>query len=201
MKKKRSVVVEGDGDPCPRCGQPTQLREHVEVTAKHLAQPFYYRRWFNCTNRNCRTKLIMPNRYVVWNGKPKWDWLEKKKSGNSPECGSEAEPVVWGDTWDDVAPQQNEPPPWEDDPARNQSPPPRTETEHHLAPSKKKNGEYWNAKVEAKYPANLKRLSHLPLDKMRGLRGGKLGPANSGKHLSKAERKAVEQKLRAEGKI
>jgi hypothetical protein len=30
-------VVGMNGDPCPRCGEPTQIREHTEITAKHLA--------------------------------------------------------------------------------------------------------------------------------------------------------------------
>jgi hypothetical protein len=31
-------VVGMNGDPCPRCGEPTQIREHTEITAKDLAQ-------------------------------------------------------------------------------------------------------------------------------------------------------------------
>jgi transposase len=36
-KNKRYLIVAGDGDPCPRCGKPTQIREHDAITAKHLA--------------------------------------------------------------------------------------------------------------------------------------------------------------------
>jgi len=50
----RKIVGE-NGDPCPRCGKPTEIREHREVTEKQLQQPFYYSRWFYCTNRRCRT--------------------------------------------------------------------------------------------------------------------------------------------------
>jgi hypothetical protein len=55
-KRKRTqyVVVEGDGDPCPRCGQPTQIREH-DAFREHLAQPLYYTRWFCCRNPKCKT--------------------------------------------------------------------------------------------------------------------------------------------------
>lgn len=63
---KRYRVVPGDGYPCPRCGKPTEIREHTEVTEKHFAQPFYYSRWFNCIDRRCRTTLIMPPRFIVW---------------------------------------------------------------------------------------------------------------------------------------
>lgn len=56
-----------DGDPCPRCGFPTEIREHDKVREKQLRQPFYYTRWFYCHNRQCRTTLIMPKEFIVWN--------------------------------------------------------------------------------------------------------------------------------------
>jgi hypothetical protein len=57
---KKYVVVGHDGDPCPRCGRPTQIREHKSIEPRHLQQSFYYTRWFNCTASDCRTTLIMP---------------------------------------------------------------------------------------------------------------------------------------------
>ncbi|GEM_PF-4860871 len=54
------------GPPCPRCGQPTEVREHKAVTAKELARPFYYSRWYNCANRSCRATLIMPEEFKVF---------------------------------------------------------------------------------------------------------------------------------------
>ena len=68
-KAKKYKVIPGDGDLCPRCGQPTEIREHTEVTAKHFNQPFYYSRWFNCVNSRCRTTLVMPSRFIVWKEK------------------------------------------------------------------------------------------------------------------------------------
>jgi hypothetical protein len=67
MSKKNMRVVGLDGPPCRRCGCPTEVREHKEVTAKELARPFYYARWFNCLNRRCRTTLIMPEEFKVIN--------------------------------------------------------------------------------------------------------------------------------------
>jgi len=58
-------IVPGDGDPCPRCGQPTQIREHKVINERELARPFYYSQWFNCTNASCKTTVIMPSRYIV----------------------------------------------------------------------------------------------------------------------------------------
>lgn len=68
MKKRRKsyVVIPGDGDPCPRCGRPTQIREHKEILQRHRNQPFYYSRWFNCMFSDCRTTLVMPDRFIIW---------------------------------------------------------------------------------------------------------------------------------------
>jgi len=50
-------IVPGDGDPCPRCGQPTQIREHKAITERLLERPSYYSRWFMCTNATCPATL------------------------------------------------------------------------------------------------------------------------------------------------
>jgi hypothetical protein len=55
------------GPPCPRCREATQVRKHAKIGSKQLRQPFYYRWWFCCVNKNCRTKLIMPPEAKVWN--------------------------------------------------------------------------------------------------------------------------------------
>ena len=39
--KSDAIVVPGKGDPCPRCGRPTQIREHGVITDKHRRQPFF----------------------------------------------------------------------------------------------------------------------------------------------------------------
>jgi hypothetical protein len=67
-----SQVLHGEvGDRCPRCGQWTQVRAHKEITDKQLSQPFYYSRWFVCVNRRCRTTLIMPERFKMFNELPR----------------------------------------------------------------------------------------------------------------------------------
>jgi hypothetical protein len=60
-KRKKSIVVPGDGDPCPRCGEPMQIREYE----KQLQQPPFYTRWFYCMNKTCKTKLVMPARFKM----------------------------------------------------------------------------------------------------------------------------------------
>jgi hypothetical protein len=100
---KNTVVIPGDGDPCPRCGRPMQIREHGSVGQKVTRQPFFYQRWFCCMHADCKTQMVMPERFKVEN------------------------PVVWGDRWpDDVSnnvtesvtkfdkpADPNERPPWE----------------------------------------------------------------------------------------
>jgi len=63
----RAVVVAGAGDPCPRCGRPTEIREHPRITERERRRPFYYRRWFMCRNPACRTTTIVPAKYQVFN--------------------------------------------------------------------------------------------------------------------------------------
>jgi hypothetical protein len=62
-----SKIVSLDGPPCPRCGCVTEIREHERITERELALAFYYSRWYNCGNRNCRTNVIMPPEFRVSN--------------------------------------------------------------------------------------------------------------------------------------
>jgi hypothetical protein len=63
----KSKVIGKGGPPCPRCGKATQVRTHLSIGRKQLRQPYFYSRWFKCTNKKCRTTLIMPPEYIVWN--------------------------------------------------------------------------------------------------------------------------------------
>lgn len=63
-ERKKRIIIAGDGDPCPRCGKPMQIREYDRVDEKQLIrQSFFYARWFCCMNRSCKTTLVMPERY------------------------------------------------------------------------------------------------------------------------------------------
>ena len=98
-KRKRSRVVPGErGDPCPRCGRATEVREHVEVTPKHRRQPWYYSRWFYCTNPKCKTTMIMPDRYRVF-----------RQGSARAERSAADEDIVMS-----VLAEQDGKPPWED---------------------------------------------------------------------------------------
>jgi hypothetical protein len=66
MKAKRripdyKIISKRGGIPCPRCSQPTQIREHVDE--EQLSKP-HYSRWYVCTNTRCKT-LIMSHEFVV----------------------------------------------------------------------------------------------------------------------------------------
>ena len=64
-RRKKFIVIPGDGDPCPRCGQPMQIRKYGGIDEKQLREPFSYTRWFCCMNKICKTTLVMPARYKV----------------------------------------------------------------------------------------------------------------------------------------
>lgn len=55
------------GPPCPRCGRSMQVREHNRITDEQLKRPFFYRLWYRCMNRDCKTTLVMPEQFKVHN--------------------------------------------------------------------------------------------------------------------------------------
>jgi len=64
--RKKCIVIPGDGDPCPRCGNPMQIREYAGLNdEKEERRPSFYTRWFCCMNKACKTTLVMPLRYKV----------------------------------------------------------------------------------------------------------------------------------------
>src|SRR5947209_6650584 len=66
-RRKKYVVVSNDGPPCPRCWRPMEVREHDQIQPKHLRQPYYYSRWYNCRHRDCKTTLCMSDEFKIWN--------------------------------------------------------------------------------------------------------------------------------------
>jgi hypothetical protein len=50
-KRKKSIIIPGDGDPCPRCGKPMQIRAYGDVVDEQLRAAFFYTRWFCCMNK------------------------------------------------------------------------------------------------------------------------------------------------------
>jgi len=62
------VVIGEAGPPCPRCGRPMQIRKHRRIGSKQLRQPYYFRLWFYCTHRRCKTTTVVREEFKVWNG-------------------------------------------------------------------------------------------------------------------------------------
>jgi hypothetical protein len=58
-------VVGQHGVLCPRCRQPTEIREHILLTKRHLRQPYYFSRWFYCRNPSCPVTLHMSEAFKV----------------------------------------------------------------------------------------------------------------------------------------
>jgi hypothetical protein len=69
MSKKYSqnrICEPGKGIRC-HCGWISERRTHREITAKLLAQPFYYKQWYQCTNPDCPTKMFVEEKDKVIN--------------------------------------------------------------------------------------------------------------------------------------
>ena len=66
-KKRHYEVISPDGTTCPRCGVEAEKRKHTAITDKHLRQPYYFKYWYNCTNRECKTGIFMLEDWKVEN--------------------------------------------------------------------------------------------------------------------------------------
>ena len=64
-----------------------------------------------------------------------------------------------------------------------------------------KRRQYHQRPVKRHYGGELRGLAHNQLFAQRGLRGTTLGPANRGRRLGAAERRAMEQRMRDEGRL
>ena len=60
------VVVNEKGPPCPRCGREMEVRMHDQIRQKQLRKRYYFRRWFYCLHKDCRTTTVMWNEFRVY---------------------------------------------------------------------------------------------------------------------------------------
>src|SRR6516162_3945488 len=67
MRRQGFVVLDEQGPGCPRCGRPMQTRKHNSIGAKQLRKKYYYRRWFYCTHKNCKTTTVTVEQFKVFN--------------------------------------------------------------------------------------------------------------------------------------
>ena len=109
-KKSKNKIVGFDGENCPRCGQPTLIMEHTKITERHHRQPFYYKRWFRCTTKGCKTDLIMLPQYRVFRHPKIEEWYRKKEQDGPIWKGKRSEPVISED-FDEMLAVGT--PPWE----------------------------------------------------------------------------------------
>jgi hypothetical protein len=65
--KSNAVLMDGTGDPCPRCGQPMRIFEHREISDRQRKSPFYYARWHRCLSDSCKTTVVMRDEDRIWN--------------------------------------------------------------------------------------------------------------------------------------
>lgn len=92
-RKANFKIVARNGPACPRCGAPTQVREHKRVGQRELSKLFYFSKWFFCANPHCVTNTILPPAYRVYPqrdhdgddhddhpvGAPDWSAFEKAR--------------------------------------------------------------------------------------------------------------------------
>ena len=76
----KSVTIDLVGPPCPRCERAMEVREHGRLRKKHLRQPYFYSRWYYCSHADCRTTLVMPPQFVVWNKNPAVEQLRRLRA-------------------------------------------------------------------------------------------------------------------------
>lgn len=64
------VTIPGITQPCPECGHDMELRTHAtpaRLNERLLQQKCYHTSWYFCANRDCSTKAVYDNEYLVWN--------------------------------------------------------------------------------------------------------------------------------------
>ena len=93
-KKPKYRVIGHDGVPCPRCRRPTEIREHTLITQKHLNQPYYYSRWFNCLNPGCVVSLHMIDQFKVFPERREL-WTETEVEVMQPRTAGADEAPPW----------------------------------------------------------------------------------------------------------
>ena len=89
-----TVVVRESGPPCPRCKQTTEVREHKKSGKGQRQAKFYFARWYRCTNRQCKTTLIMPEEFKVWNwGSTRFGLSDSRsRAGSTPRRSGHPNP-------------------------------------------------------------------------------------------------------------
>jgi len=40
-RRQKCIIIPGDGDPCPRCGNPMQIREYADLNEEQDRRSFF----------------------------------------------------------------------------------------------------------------------------------------------------------------
>lgn len=81
MKKhnKNTKCEPGKGIRC-HCTWISELRTHKEITDVERSRPFYYSKWYRCTNPDCKTTIFMEEADRVFNSNSKArDFLQSRE--------------------------------------------------------------------------------------------------------------------------
>lgn len=66
---KKYKLREPDGTQCELCNSVAEVREHTEITAQVLKQPFYYSQWYFCKDPHCKREIFFNEKYKVINAR------------------------------------------------------------------------------------------------------------------------------------
>ncbi len=64
VAKRKTVSLEGP--PCPRCKTTMAVVKHVEEWTPPAKSKFYYKFWYRCTLKKCKTTQVMSEEGRVW---------------------------------------------------------------------------------------------------------------------------------------
>jgi hypothetical protein len=78
MKTYR-IIENIENKTCPTCKLKVEAREHAEITNTQLNKPFYFSKWYYCSNSDCRTKLVMDDQFKVRNAHHRRKMSRKEK--------------------------------------------------------------------------------------------------------------------------
>ena len=56
----------------------------ARITDRDRRRPYFYSRWFYCTNARCKTTTIVPDRYRVFNVEPE---VERREANIAEQLG------------------------------------------------------------------------------------------------------------------
>ena len=85
------VVVNEKGPPCPRAALGRWRSEGmIRIRQKLLRKRYYFRRWFYCLHKDCRTTTVMWNEFRVYKKGSDAAFGLRRQLQRRARCGSQS---------------------------------------------------------------------------------------------------------------